>query len=235
MWFEDIAYDNDIILNAHFDVPGDMDNAISEDVSPDSTAADPNPPFDPDPLLDPDLPLDEYHEVHRLVMEALDRGDALHAEAHDARDLGNQNDTINDNLDGLADLYRQATTPTYPTSKTSVISATIIIMNMCTIFHVSNKFTDELFRYLSSDLLPTGNKLPGSHYKARHSIQKLGLHYNNVHGCPNGCILFEDEYSLLDTCPKCSSSRWMDGSNSIPLKVIRHFLLIPRLQWMWRS
>ena len=105
---------------------------------------------------------------------------------------------------------------------------------MCTVFRVSNKFIDELFHYLSSDLLPTGNKLPGSHYEARRSIQKLGLHYNNVHACPNGCILFKDEHSTLDTYPKCSTSRWMDVSNNIPSKIIRHFPLIPQLKRMWR-
>jgi hypothetical protein len=35
-------------------------------------------------------------------------------------------------------------------------------------------------------------------------------------------------------CPKCNSNRFMDGSQSIPWKVIRHFPLIPRLLQMYR-
>jgi len=123
----------------------------------------------------------------------------------------------------------------YPGSKTSVVSAMIIIMNMCTGFRVSNKFTDELFCFLSSDLLPTSNKLPNTHYKVHRNIWQLGLNYNNVHACPNNCVLYEDEYEALESCLKCNSVQWMDGTNSIPSKVIRNLPLIPLLKWMWRS
>jgi hypothetical protein len=108
-------------------------------------------------------------------------------------------------------------------------------MNMCSVFRVSNTFTDELFRFLSGDLLPMPNKLPKTHYAARKSIQRLGLTYNNIHACPNGCILYDGEYATHDTCPKCMQRRWLDGSNNIPTRVVRHFPLIPRLKRMWRS
>jgi hypothetical protein len=71
---------------------------------------------------------------------------------------------IEDELDGL---YTESTTSVYPGSKMSVVSATIIIMNMCSMFCVSNTFTDELSRFLSGDLLPVPNKLPKIHYAAR--------------------------------------------------------------------
>jgi hypothetical protein len=108
-------------------------------------------------------------------------------------------------------------------------------MNMCVVFGVSNKFTSELLRYLSEDLLPVGNKLPNSHYVASKTIRRLGLNYNNIHACPDGCVLYEDEHADLTVCPKCSKSRWLEGTNSIPAKVIRHFPLVPRLKRMWRS
>ncbi len=223
LWIEDVAYDNDVIQNANSDVARDIDNIGLDEDNLQQPGMDNNPP------------LDQFHEVHRQVMEALDRGDALHEESQGAADFVDPLDGVNDNVDGLEDLYQQATTPLYPMSRTSVVSATIIIMNMCTVFRVSNKFTDELFRYLSTDLLPRGNKLPGTHYEARKSIRKLGLNYNTVHACRNGCILFQEEHSTVDSCPECSSSRWMDGTKSILAKVIRHFPLIPRLKRMWRS
>ena len=104
MWIEDIAYDNDDIENAPADVADNMDNVDTEDGAPDLPEADPNPP------------LDEYHEVHRKVMEALERGDALHVEANDVVDFGDQDDKVIDDVDGLEDLYRQATTLAYPNS-----------------------------------------------------------------------------------------------------------------------
>ena len=176
--------------------------------------------------------LDEFHEVERQVLEALDRGDALHEEADGGGQPHVENEEDVDDLDGL---YRAATTPLYLGSKMSVVSATIIIMNMCSVFRVSNTFTDELFRILSGDLLPLFNKLPKTHCAARKNIRRLGLHYNNIHACPNGCILYEEEYAKYDRCPKCTQRRWLDGTNNIPARVVRHFPLIPRLKRMWRS
>ena len=93
--------------------------------------------------------LDEFHKVERQVLKALGRGDALYEEA-DAEGLlhveNEQNLDIVDKLDGL---YMEAITPVYRGSKLSVVSATIIIMKMCSVFSVSNTFTDELFHFLS--------------------------------------------------------------------------------------
>jgi len=100
---------------------------------------------------------------------------------------------------------------------------------------VSNKFIDELLCYLSEDMLLEGNKLPKSHYVARKTIRRLGLEYHNIHGCPDGCVLYNNEYAMLDRCPKCLKSLWLEGSIGIPAKVIRHFPLILRLKRMWRS
>jgi len=124
-------------------------------------------------------------------MEALDRGDALHREVEGTADGEDIDENGNETLDGLEELYKQATTPVYVDSKTSVVLATVIIMNTCAIFYVSNKFMDELLRYLSKDLLPRGNLLPGTHYLTRKSIRRLGLNYKNIHACPDGCVLYE--------------------------------------------
>jgi len=92
-------------------------------------------------------------------MEAFDRGDALHMDIEATENGIEIDDSGSDIVDGL-ELYEQGTIPLYTGSKTSVVSTIIIIMNMCTVFHVGNKFIDELLHYLSEDLLPTGNKLP---------------------------------------------------------------------------
>ena len=100
-------------------------------------------------------------------------------------------------------------------------STTILPRNCCTICRKT--------------CYPKGNKLPSSHYAAAKTIRKLGLDYNIIHACPNGCVLYEGDHALLETRLHCSKSRWMEGSNSIPAKVIRHFPLIPLLKRMWRS
>jgi hypothetical protein len=188
-----------------------------------------------DPVGSADTPLDQYHDVHKQVMEALDRGDALHREYVGEPDMDMEDDADTDTMQGLEELYKQCTTPLYTGSKCSVVSATIVIMNMCVVFGASNNFTSELLRYLSEDLLPEGNKLPCSHYAAAKTIRKLGMNYNNIHACPDGCVLYDGDHTELNVCPNYSKSQWMEGTNNVPSKVIRHFPLIPRLKRMWRS
>jgi hypothetical protein len=136
IWVEDVAYDDDVVVQ---DVSDDDINIadIVADVNTDNRSSEPGE--------DPEFPpLDEFHEVQRQVMEALDRGDALHEEVDASEEVDDADDNANDTVDGLEDLYREASTAVYPGSRTSIVSATIIIMNMCTVFRVSNKFIDEL-------------------------------------------------------------------------------------------
>ena len=219
-WVEDIPFDDDIV-DANPDVQGNAEDGENFG--------------NVDPISVADVPLDQFHDVHRQVMEALDRGDALHRESAASSDMDVDSDVDCDTMQGLEELYEQCTTPLYTGSKCSVVSATIVIMNMCVVFGVSNNFTSELLRYLSEDLLPADNKLPRSQYAAAKTIRKLGMNYNNIHACPDGCVLYDREHAELNECPMCAKSRWMEGTNSVPSKVIRHFPLIPRLKRMWRS
>jgi hypothetical protein len=231
IWVEDLAYDDDVIDAEadiqHVEVPVDHEDGVQDVVLDNGRDAE----------EDPEATLDAQHNVQRQLLEALDRGDAIHTEAMAAENvvLDADVDIGADNVEDMERLFNHATTAVYSGSKSSILSATIIIMNMCVVFRVSNKFTDELLRYLSSDLLPLENKLPTSHYEARKLIRSLGLQYNNIHACPNGCVLYEEEHADLNLCPKCGRTRWTEGSNSIPAKVIRHFPLIPRLRRMFRS
>jgi len=192
MWVEDVAFDDDVVDDTNIDA---QDDIISDGGLEDEPIGDVG-------VLE--HLLDEFHKVQRQVFEALGRGDALHEETEASKEMGKANDPSVNIVDGLENLYAEATTPVYPCLRTSIISATIIIMNICTVFRVSNKFKDKLCQYLSSDLLPHGNKFLGTHYEARKSIRRLGLHYNNVHACPNGCIFYEEVYVALENCPNCT-------------------------------
>jgi hypothetical protein len=112
----------------------------------------------------------------------------------------------------------------------------MIEVNMLLIFNVRSEGQNNI-EYLGSVLLPRGNILPMTHYEAKRLIQRLGLNYKIIDACRNGCILYHKDKEFLSSCPKpgCGLSRYIEGSNSIPAKVIRWFSLIPRLLRMWRS
>jgi hypothetical protein len=70
------------------------------------------------------------------------------------------------------------------------LTITMLLMNVCQVHGVSKKFVDELSALLHLHLLPRDNCLPSSMYRAKVLTSKVGLYYNNIHACSNGCVLF---------------------------------------------
>ncbi|KAI5350783.1 hypothetical protein L3X38_003674 [Prunus dulcis] len=90
---------------------------------------------------------------------------------------------------------------------------------------------------LQGDLLPEGNTLPSSMYKAKKILSALGMSYEKIHACPNDCILYRKDYEDSTNCPTCGVSRWKEGKNAIlkvgvPVKVVWYF---PRFKRMFQS
>jgi hypothetical protein len=124
----------------------------------------------------------------------------------------------------------------YSGAKSSTLAATILLLNLCTIHGVSNCFVDELFSILHGHILPEINSLPKNYYAAKTMTKKLGLGYNTIHACESGCVLFRGEHANETKCPKCEKPRYKDQDRKkFPVKVLRHFPIIPRLQRMFRS
>jgi hypothetical protein len=118
-----------------------------------------------------------------------------------------------------------------------IVSATIVLINMAVIHEVSNAYMDELLKYVSTVLLPCGNKLPRSYNEAKRLVKRLGLNYNNFHCCRNGYVLFRKELEHAIVCPNrdCGALRYIPSSNCVPTRLIRHFPLLPRLLRIYRS
>lgn len=87
LWVEDAAYDNDVVQDVLPNNRVDVANVLGdtrEDVPKDRPC-----------------PLDEYHKVQQQVMEAFDRGDALHEEAKGMPEGLDQEDNNFNIVDGL--------------------------------------------------------------------------------------------------------------------------------------
>jgi hypothetical protein len=185
--------------------------------------------------------LDPFHDVHQQLLDAFECGDQIREDTlvnhHERQEEDEAVDDISGNLELLEELYRQATKPLYEGANVSLISAIIVLVNMAVIHNVTNAYMSKLLHNLGSVLLPQGNRLPRKHYDAKEVIKKLGLNYNIIDACPNGCVLFRNEHEHLTACPRegCGLSRFIPGSTTILARVIRHFPLIPRLLRMMRS
>ncbi|CAN6551339.1 unnamed protein product [Malus baccata var. baccata] len=90
-------------------------------------------------------------------------------------------------------------------------------------------------------MLPEGDCLPESCYKAKKLINDLGLTYVKIDACPNDCMIYWKDTSDLTLCSVCGESRYKitnraDRSRKkIAAKVIWYFPLKPRLQRFFMS
>lgn len=124
----------------------------------------------------------------------------------------------------------------FPGSSLSSLSTTLLLLMSCHTHGCSTAFIDELFKLLSKSILPTANSLPTSEYLASKKLKELGLSYNSIHACQNGCLLFRGEYEADTHCTKCGTARYRQvGKSWVPVKVLRHFPLIPRIQRMFST
>ena len=183
--------------------------------------------------------------VEREVVDAFATADAIHESCmqEDPED-GAQSaqcgdeavhahpEEVNFDASGLTDSMQEL----YTGCRSSKLAATILLMNLCTIHGVSNHCANELFSLLQTHLLPQQNTLPKTYYAAKSLTAKLGLTYNSIHACERGCMLFRGEHQDALRCPKCGGRRYRDEERRcFPLKVLRHFPIIPQLQRMFRS
>ncbi len=123
--------------------------------------------------------------------------------------MGNIN--VNDedcgvNLAGV----QEACQPLYLGAHSTKPDDIMLLMNICTIHGVNNKFVDELLSRLHKHLFPQNNCLPSNMYHAKTLIRKLGLNYKLIHACPNGCVSFQGVYANPETCSKCGLARYKD-------------------------
>jgi len=114
--------------------------------------------------------------------------------------------------------------------------ATILLMNLCTIHGVTDKFCDELFTLLHHHLLLVNNCLLINYHATKSLTRKLELDCVNIHACPIRCVFFGKELVDELQCPKCGSFRYKNEENKTYLmKVFKHFPIIPRLQKMYKT
>jgi hypothetical protein len=83
----------------------------------------------------------------------------------------------------------------------------------------ANGITDKGFEELLGiikNMLPEGNELPSTIYKAKMVVFPLGLDVQKIHACHNDCILYSGNgYEKLDVCPVCGAKRYKIRQNDI--------------------
>ena len=179
-------------------------------------------------------------DVFSAVHDACARVDHLHTEMQSQVDTEGSDDHGDDDFDTFGaqyeELVRESTEPIYEGCKMNRLEVAIILITMCSLFSIPYSFLDELLKFLSQDLFPKSNCLPRTSYEARQMVRKLGVSHEAIHCCPDGHVLFRGEKADLVSCPHagCGKSRYVQGSNTVPCKVLRYFPIIEQLQRMFK-
>lgn len=131
-------------------------------------------------------------------------------------------------FEGAEALNDECRTPLFCGSNLSRLDSTLLFMNICRTHKVSNACITELLHLFSKVILPLPNSLPTKEGSATTMISRLGLKYDAIDACRNGCVLFRCEYAELETCPVCEAGRYKRvGLSRVLAKVLRHFPLVP--------
>ena len=94
-------------------------------------------------------------------------------------------------------------------------------------------------------MLPSSAELPNDAYSAKKLVKNLGLGYEKIAACPQGCMLFWKDNANDEVCKICGKSQWKDVEQSNSnlsekckkkvAKILQWFPLKPRLQRLYMS
>ena len=148
---------------------------------------------------------------------------------------------LNEDAKKFYNLVEEASKELYPGCKGfSTLSFTIRLYLLKCLHGWSNASFTSLLELLK-EAIPDLN-IPSSFNKAKAMVKDLGLDYKKIDACPNDCMLYWKEQKKDTSCRECGASRWIEHpvvdndvvpskkAHNVPIKTLRHFPLIPRLQ-----
>ena len=192
------------------------------------------------------------HDMHGLLNDLfptcqMEGNNADTTEGEDDTSLSTEPVVKNDDRK-YNDLLRDVEQNVYAGAKYSKLSCLVHLYHLKCLNGWSNKSFSMLLEFLQ-DLLPEGNHLPKKLHQVKKVLASLGLWYEKIHACPNGCMLFWDGHEKEQSCSICGESRWKPTTNNPddnpdeeerPKKnkaanILRWFPLKPRLQRLFMS
>jgi hypothetical protein len=145
------------------------------------------------------------------------------------------------------ELLKTTEKPLHPGTKHSKLNATVHMYNLKCVGGISNKIFSDILKFINQMLPPCDETLPDNTYEAKKFLSVMGLGYEKIPTCRNDCMLFWKDNKELDSCTVCGEYKWradthIDEDGEVisarkkrPVKILRWFPLIPRLQRLFMS
>ena len=102
--------------------------------------------------------------------------------------------------------------PLHGYTKVSQLDGIGCLMALKSQFNLSRDAFDSMLTIFGS-MLPEHHILPKTMYQAQKILGALKMLYEQIHSCPNRCVLFKKKYEADETnayCPKCKASRFLE-------------------------
>ncbi|CAM8877247.1 unnamed protein product [Rhodiola kirilowii] len=141
-----------------------------------------------------------------------------------------------DTFEKYTSLVCEAQTPLYTGCKSTVLETILRSMQM----KVESRLSDKSFNkhlQITKQILPPDNNYPSCYKDVKKVLKNLGLGYETIHACEQGCILYYKEHKDRVICPVCGVGRYIENESKskIPKKTLKDFPLTPRLQRLYMS
>lgn len=151
----------------------------------------------------------------------------------------NEEPPNNDDKD-FYDLLTTANRPLYEGASESKLSMSVKLMACKTNWNIPQKCLDFIASMLI-DVCPSKDLLPNFFYQAEKLVSMLGLKYEKIDCCPNGCMLFYKDNSADRECRFCHETRYLPRKTGIgnykdiPAKRMFYMPITPRLKRLYAS
>ncbi|CAA7027683.1 unnamed protein product [Microthlaspi erraticum] len=185
-----------------------------------------------------DVPTSES-EAYNLIRTAFFDGEDNEQDPSHIRGEPEASDSAEESQ--FRDKLNEAETPLYTTChKYTKVSAIMVLYRIKVKSGMSENSFDQLLTAIK-DMLPEDNLLPKPTDEMKKFLKIFGFGYDVIHACKNDCILYRKQYQKMESCPRCSTSRWEVDKHSgeekigIAAKVLRYFPIKDRFKRMFRS
>lgn len=142
------------------------------------------------------------------------------------------------------ELLEASKEPVHKETTMSILSAVTRLMSFKTQHNMSISAYDTFLMFVH-DLLPKDSKLPTTFSESKKLLSSLGMPYEKIDACVNGCMLFRKENKDKSVCDYCNEPRYVQTnsqessedsetrSRPIARKVLRYLPIIPRIQRLY--
>ena len=204
-----------------------------------------NTPLNREPIHDGSSGMrDMLHEVFPIVTDPNVSQSPISEVGAEAEGVHEDRQSTNQGTEKFYEFLNDAKKPLYEgCTEYTKFTAIVDLYNLkCMSGWSNNSFT--LLLEKLSKMLPPDASLPNNTYKVKMYMKELGLGYEKIPVCPNGCMLFWKDSENLENCTVCGKSKWKDIMNVVESsqkskrklkKILRWFPLKSRLQRLFMS